>query len=71
MGRQMKKEPDLAHLMALWPDLAEAGCKLLVTTAQTLAGQLQTRGKRRRRQPLDPLATELPRRRSLFASTVL
>jgi hypothetical protein len=39
-------DPDLARLTALWPDLPEAGRKLLVTTAETLAGQLPRPGKR-------------------------
>jgi hypothetical protein len=33
--------------MALWPELPEAGRKLLVTTAQTLTGQLPKKSKRK------------------------
>jgi hypothetical protein len=47
LARETEIDPDLARLMALWPDLREAGRKLLVTTAQTLAGQLPKKGKRR------------------------
>jgi hypothetical protein len=43
-------DPDLARLTALWPDLLEAGRKLLVTTAETLAGQLRRPGKRTRKE---------------------
>jgi hypothetical protein len=32
-------DADLARLIALWPALEEAGRKLLVTTAETLAGR--------------------------------
>ena len=43
-------DPDLARLFALWPDLSDAGRKLLVTTAETLAGQLKS--KRKRSKPM-------------------
>jgi hypothetical protein len=49
LAHESENDPDLARLMALWPELPEAGRKLLVTTAQTLAGQLPMpkKGKRR------------------------
>ncbi len=36
---------DLARLLALWPELPEAGRRLLVTTAEMLAGQLPRKRK--------------------------
>jgi hypothetical protein len=33
-------DADLACLLALWPCLPQAGRRLLITTAQTLAGEL-------------------------------
>ena len=39
-------DADLARLVALWPALEEAGRSLLVTTAETLAGQLHRKGAR-------------------------
>lgn len=40
-------DADLARLAALWPALPEAGRRLLVTTAETLAGQLPRKAKRK------------------------
>jgi hypothetical protein len=45
LAREVEKCPDLARLFALWPDLPDAGKKLLVTTAETLAGQLNSKRK--------------------------
>jgi len=49
LARESQNDADLASLLALWPALPEAGRRLLVTTAQTLAGTL-TR-KRAKRKP--------------------
>jgi hypothetical protein len=45
LAREIENCPDLARLVTLWPDLGDAGKRLLVTTAETLAGQLKTKRK--------------------------